>query len=65
MKRVFDLLSLLKMCCEEGMNGDWDCSTQEGKEGFNDMITIIEVIENKLKEKNNKFINLDFVGNSN
>jgi len=65
MKRVFDLLSLLKMCCEDGSNGLLDGCTPEGKEGFNDMITIIEVIENKLKEKNNKFINLDFVGNSN
>ena len=53
MKRVFDLLSLLKMCCEDGSNGLLDSSTPEGKEGFNDMIFIIEVIENKLKEKHN------------
>jgi len=51
MKRVFTLLNVLKMCCEEGMNGDWDCSTQEGKESFGDMIAIIELIENKLKQK--------------
>jgi len=51
MKRVFDLLSLLKMCCEDGSNGTWDCSTQEGKESFMHMIAIIELIENKLKQK--------------
>jgi hypothetical protein len=53
MKRVFDLLSLLKMCCQEGMNGDLDCSTQEGKESFMHMIAIVELIETKLKQKDN------------
>jgi hypothetical protein len=28
--------------CEEGRDGDWDCSTTEGKEGFDDMITLLE-----------------------
>jgi hypothetical protein len=51
MKRVFDLLTILKMSCEEGLNGDWDCTTQEGIEGFGDMITIIEMIQNELKQK--------------
>jgi hypothetical protein len=51
MKRVFDLLSLLKMCCQEGMNGDLDCSTQEGRESFMHMIAIVELIETKLKQK--------------
>ena len=51
MKRVFDLLNVLKMCCEEGKNGDWDCTTEEGRESFGDMITIIEIIENELKQK--------------
>jgi hypothetical protein len=53
MKRVFDLLNVLKMSCQEGLDGDWDCSTQEGRESFGDMIAIIELIENKLKEKDN------------
>ncbi len=34
MKKVFDLLTILKMSCEEGLSGDWDCSTEEGKESF-------------------------------
>ena len=53
MKRVFDLLNILKMSCEEGVKGDLDCSTQEGKESFGDMIAIIELIETKLKQKEN------------
>jgi hypothetical protein len=53
MKRVFSLLNVLKMSCQEGLDGQWDCSTQEGKESFGDMIAIIELIENKLKEKDN------------
>jgi hypothetical protein len=51
MKRVFDLLNVLKMSCQEGLDGDWDCSTEEGRESFGDMITIIEIIQNELKQK--------------
>jgi hypothetical protein len=51
MKRVFDLLNVLKMSCNEGLNGDWDCTTSEGRESFDDMITIIEMIEKELKQK--------------
>lgn len=53
MKRVFDLLTILKMSCEEGLSGDWDCSTEEGKESFGDMISIIEMIRNELKQNQN------------
>jgi len=53
MKRVFDLLTILKMSCQEGLDGDWDCTTEEGRESFGDMISVIELIENKLKEKDN------------
>ena len=51
MKRVFDLLNILKMSCEEGLDGSWDCSSEEGRESFGDMISIIEMIQNELKEK--------------
>jgi hypothetical protein len=53
MKRVFDLLTILKMSCQEGLDGDWDCSTEEGRESFGDMISVIELIENDLKQKDN------------
>ena len=41
MKRVFDLLNILKMSCEEGLDGSWDCTSEEGRESFGDMISII------------------------
>lgn len=50
MKNVFDLLTILKMSCEEGLSGDWDCSSEEGRESFGDMISIIEMIEKELKQ---------------
>jgi len=53
MKRVFTLLTILKMSCQEGLDGQWDCSTEEGRESFGDMIAVIELIENKLKENQN------------
>ena len=53
MKRVFDLLNVLKMSCQEGVDGDWDCTTEENRESFGDMIAIIELIENELKQKDN------------
>jgi len=53
MKRIFNLLNVLKMCCEDGKNGDWDCSSEEGKESFGDMIVVLEIIENELKQKQN------------
>jgi hypothetical protein len=28
--------------CEQGRDGDWDCTTDEGKEGFDDMIELLE-----------------------
>ena len=39
------------MSCEEGLSGDWDCSSEEGKESFGDMISIIEIIEQELNKK--------------
>jgi hypothetical protein len=53
MKRVFDLLNVLKMCCQEGLDGDWDCTSEEGRESFGDMISVIELIENELKQNQN------------
>lgn len=40
------LIDILIASCNEGYTGDWDCTTNEGKEGFLDMITLLE----KLKE---------------
>lgn len=39
-----ELLYTLKISCEEGIDGRWDCSTAEGKEGFEAMIVLIDAL---------------------
>jgi hypothetical protein len=34
-------IDILVKSCEEGRDGDWDVSTNEGLEGFNDMINLL------------------------
>jgi hypothetical protein len=34
-------VDILVKSCEEGRDGDWDVSTNEGLEGFNDMINLL------------------------
>jgi len=36
------IIDILIASCNEGYTGDWDCTTDEGKEGFLDMITLLE-----------------------
>lgn len=36
------VIGVLIKCCEEGRDGDWDVSTNEGLEGFDDMINLLE-----------------------
>ena len=36
-KKIKELLNVLRYSCEEGLDGTWDCSTAEGKEAFNTM----------------------------
>jgi hypothetical protein len=33
--------------CMEGLSGDWDCSTDEGREGFRDMIELLDRIADR------------------
>lgn len=40
------LIDILIESCNQGISGEWDCTTDEGKEGFESMITLLE----KLKE---------------
>lgn len=48
MEEIPELLQILKDSCMEGYLRTWDTSG-DGREGFLDMITIIEEIEDKLK----------------
>ncbi len=36
-KLLKQLLNDLRDSCEQGLDGTWDCSTDEGKEGFGAM----------------------------
>ncbi len=40
--KMLDELRTLRESCMEGLNGDWDCSTAEGREGFLPMIDGID-----------------------
>jgi hypothetical protein len=44
-----DLINTVRTSCEEGYNETWDCSTEEGREGFNAMITLLDKAVGKLK----------------
>ena len=47
---IISLLNTLKKDAEMALNGEWDCTTQEGIEtGFNAQITLIEDLLDKLK----------------
>jgi len=43
------IINIVIASCEEGADGTWDCSTDEGKESFNDMITLLDEAKDKLK----------------
>lgn len=42
--KIKELLTTLRNSCREGEDGTWDCSTDEGKEGFVYMAQDCEVI---------------------
>ena len=46
---VVNLLNILKEDAEMALSGEWDCTTSEGIESFNDQITLIEKTLDKLK----------------
>lgn len=43
-------IATVKKSCEEGLDGTWDCSTEEGREAFNDMITLLERAETVINQ---------------
>lgn len=46
---AIDELNTLIKSCEEGRDGDWDCTTDEGKEGFDAMIEGLENVKNYIQ----------------
>lgn len=51
MERVKQLLLNLRDSCLEGLDGTWDCSTDEGREGFESMADDCEEIAKLLDLK--------------
>lgn len=50
-EKIKDLLTWVRNSCLEGEDGSWDCSTDEGKEGFIYMAENCEDIANLLDIK--------------
>lgn len=48
-KQALELTKILIKSCEEGYSGDWDSSTDEGKEGFDDMLILLKRIKEFIK----------------
>lgn len=46
--KYINLLNLLEGDCNMAISGEWDCSSDEGKEGFKSMINGINEIRNYL-----------------
>jgi hypothetical protein len=47
-QKITHLLQALRDSCLQGEDGSWDCSTDEGKEGFQVMAVDCEVIAEEL-----------------
>ena len=47
--KYINLLNSLEEDCNMAISGEWDCSSNEGKEGFNSMIENIQEIRDYLK----------------
>ena len=49
-ERANELLESVIKSCEEGKDGTWDCTTDEGKEGFDDMASCLEMIKEYINQ---------------
>jgi hypothetical protein len=46
---IADIKTVIKSC-KEGKSGKWDCSTDEGKEGFDAMVWLLQSVIEKIKK---------------
>lgn len=49
LKEALEHLDTAILSCEEGKDGTWDCSTDEGKEGFTAIADDLEDVKSFLK----------------
>lgn len=48
LKRAQELLDVLCKTCDEGLDGTWDCSTEEGRKGFEDMKDLLILVKQNI-----------------
>jgi hypothetical protein len=58
-QRIKELLIALRDSCYEGVDGSWDCSTDEGKESFIPMADSCEEIASLLEIELPEYVNED------
>lgn len=49
-EEALKLLDTVIVSCEEGQDGSWDTTTDEGKEGFGDMIALLEKVKEFIED---------------
>jgi len=57
-QQVEDLLFSVRNSCIEGLDGTWDCSTDEGRESFEPMADDLDEIKELLSSKDKKIDDL-------
>ena len=53
-KEAISLLKTVIQSCEEGQSGEWDCTTDEGKMGFEAMADLVRDAIQLIKKKEKK-----------
>jgi len=43
-KNISEILTVLRLSCHEGSTGEWDAGSEEGRDGFEQMIAFLEEI---------------------
>lgn len=56
-KLIQEHLQALRDSCYQGFDGSWDCSTDEGKEGFNAMADSVEEVAKMLEIDLKPYVN--------
>jgi len=50
-KECLNYINIVIKSCKEDKTGDWDCSTEEGKEGFDCMVEVLEEVKKYIKTR--------------
>lgn len=50
-KETIENIRCVIQSCQEAIDGDWDCSTDEGRKGFGSMIDLLELAIEAIEAK--------------